>query len=102
MIGWILILLGIVAIYVVAKVVHFNHFKTKILLILAILLILFIVSTFASVLHNNTIDFKSPSGVLQAGKVYFMWLGQAFGNIKTLTANAVKMEWMPKNMSFSK
>ena len=102
MIGWILIILGVIAIFVVSKLIHFNHFKTKLILIAVIVLVLIVASTFASVMHNNTMDWKSPSGIITATKIYFMWVGQTFGNIKTLTTNAVKMEWMPKNVTFSK
>lgn len=102
MIEWILILVGVIAIFVVSKFIHFNHLKAKVLLITAIVIILFVAATFAAVVHNNPTDWKSPSSIFSIVKVYFMWVGQAFDNMRTLTANAIRMDWMPNNVTFSK
>lgn len=95
------IVLGIVAILVVSKFIHFHHWKNKIIAVVLIVVLVFIISTFMSVVKNNSVDFKTISGIINLVKIYFVWLGQAFGNIKVLTANVVKMDWMPQNMSFT-
>ena len=101
-VSWILIIVvGLVALFLVNKVIHFNHFKHKLSAILIILLVLFLYSTFVVVTKSNNIDLKTAQGLLSAGKVYFSWLIQAFGNVKQLTGNVVNMNWMPSNMSIS-
>jgi hypothetical protein len=65
------------------------------------LLAVFLYSTFSTIVHNNSIDLKTASGIISACRVYFSWLFQAFGNVRDLTGNAVKMDWIPSNMSIS-
>ena len=98
--NWVIILIAVVAVFVVSKAIHFKHFKHKVCAIALILLLLFIFSTFTAVIKSNSIDLKTASGVISAGKIYFSWLGQAFGNLRVLTGNAIRMDWMP-NMSTS-
>ena len=99
--NWVIILIAVIAVVIVSKVIHFRHFQHKITAILIIVLTLFLYSTFTAVVHNHDIDLKTVPGVMSAGKVYVVWLGQAFNNLKTLTGNAVKMDWMPQNVSIS-
>ena len=100
-IPWILILVALLAVFIVTKVIHFKHFKHRMSAILLILLVLFLYSTFTAVVKTNHIDLKTAQGVISAGNVYFSWLGQAFGNLKSLTGNAVKMDWIPNNLTIS-
>jgi uncharacterized membrane protein len=93
MVSWLIILIGIVAILVVSKLIHFRHIKHRITAIFIILLLLFIVLTFAGVIHNNSIKLNSPAGIFQASKIYLSWLGHVFGNLKVLTGNVVRMDW---------
>jgi drug/metabolite transporter (DMT)-like permease len=99
--NWILIAIGIAAVLVVSKFIHFRHIKHRITAIVLILLALFIYASFSAVIKSNSIDLKTASGVMSAGKIYFSWLLQAFDNVKVLTANAIKMDWVPKNVSLS-
>lgn len=99
--NWVIILVVIIAAIVVSKLIHFKHLKHKIFAIFIILILAFGYITFSSVVKNNNLDLKTASGVFQAGKVYFSWLTQAFGNVKELTGHAVKMEWVPKNVSLA-
>ena len=39
-----------------------------------------------------TIDTEKKDDV-DAGKIYFSWLGSVFFNLKTITTHAVKMDW---------
>jgi glucan phosphoethanolaminetransferase (alkaline phosphatase superfamily) len=100
-ITWILIAVALIAVIIVSKVIHFRHIKHRISAILIILLVVFLYATFTAVIRSNNLDIKSVSGILSAGKVYFSWLVQAVGNIKSLTGNAIKMDWMPANVSIS-
>jgi hypothetical protein len=97
--NWLIILIGVIAIFVVSKFIHFRHIKHRITAIVIILVVLFLYASVSGVVKTNDIDWKSPSGILSAGKIYLSWLVQAFDNIKVLTGNAIKMDWVPKNAS---
>ena len=101
MVNWIIILVGIVAIFVASKIIHFNHWKHRIITIALIVLALFIYASFSAVTSSHHLDVKTAKGVFEASKIYVMWLGQAFSNLKSLTGNAVHMDWMPKNVSIT-
>jgi len=92
MIALVLIIISILAIgiYMMAEVRRFKH-KLWALLIIGLLLFAYI--SFTLTLKGKNIDFKSVSGLIQAGKIYFSWLGGVFGNMKTITSNAIKMDW---------
>ncbi len=79
-----------VAIWLITEVKHFKH---KIVAIFFILLILSFYFSFSSVIKGKDIDLKTFEGMKEAGKLYFLWLGHAFKNVKTVTANAVDMNW---------
>lgn len=72
----------------------FSHFL--------IILLIFLVFTFAISIRNETVDFKTASGVLGAGKIYFNWLGSAFGNVKSITGYATKLDWDSSNETSKK
>jgi hypothetical protein len=101
MVNWLIIGIGILAVIVVTKVIHFRHLKHRITALFLILLLLFAYLSFSSIVRSNSIDLKTVSGVLTAGKLYFSWLGATFINIKTLTGNAINMDWGPNNESIS-
>ncbi|MBI3623296.1 hypothetical protein HY212_04440 [Candidatus Pacearchaeota archaeon] len=63
----------------------FSHFL--------ILLLIFLVFTFAIAIRNENVNFKTASGVVSAGKIYLSWLGSAFGNVKSITGYATKLDW---------
>ena len=98
---WILIAVGIIAVIIVSKLIHFKHFRHKISAILLIVLVLFLYATITAVIKINNIDIKTAQGILSAGKIYLSWLGQAFGNLKSLTGSAIQMDWLPKNVSLA-
>ena len=80
----------IIAVYLL---VEFKRFKHKIFAIFLIFLILFIYFSAVSVFKNKDVDYKSVSGLIDAFKIYWAWLVSAFGNLKTITTNAIKMNW---------
>ncbi len=93
MVAWILIGLALVAVIVVSKLIHFKHLKHRLTAIFLILLLFFAYSTFSGVVKSNSIDIKTASGIFQAVKIYSSWLGLAFNNVKTITGNAIHMDW---------
>lgn len=72
---------------------EFRKFKHKMWAFLLIALIVFGYISFTVTTKNQEVDFKSFSGIMKAVKIYFSWLGSMFGNLKTITANAIGMEW---------
>lgn len=86
----IVVLVVILAIWVLIEMKRMKH---KFFAIFLILLIIFIYVTGAIVFSGKGIDYKSFSGLKEAGKIYFVWLGGFFDNVKTITANAIKMDW---------
>ena len=96
---WMWVILVIVALVVVSKLIHFKHFKHKIFSIIVILVLAFLFFSFTTIVKNHSIDLKTASGVFSASKVYFSWLVHSFGNIKEISGNVVRMDWIPKNNS---
>jgi hypothetical protein len=74
-----------------------NHMRHQFFLIALILLLLFFYITVTKVIKDNDLNLNSISGVETTFKLYFVWLGGAFDNMKAITGNAVKMDWSMKN-----
>ena len=74
-------------------VIEIKRFKHIIFAILLIVLVIFSYVSFAVVAQDNELDFTSFSGVIEATKIYFSWLGSIFGNLKQITANVFKLDW---------
>lgn len=94
MLFWILLILGVLAIYFILKL---SHLKYKVSLTFLIGFLLFLILTFVKVISNNSIELSSPTGIFSAVKLYFSWLGHVFSNIKVITGNMIKMDWFPSN-----
>jgi len=88
----------IVAIWVFLELKRFRH---RLLAIFLIGLLLFLYFSFTFVFHNKPLDLSSINGVTQAGGTYFSWLGSVFVNFKSITANAVNMNWTAVNSTNS-
>lgn len=78
-------------------VIEFKRFKHKIFAFALIGLIVFTYFSFSIVVKKHDLDLGSASGIVDAGKLYFSWLGSIFGNFKSITANAIKMDWSTAN-----
>ena len=85
-----IVAVAIIAIYILVELKRFRH---KIFAIFLIVLILFVYLSATYVLKGRNIDLKTVSGFTEAAKVYFSWLLSMFGNLKTITANAIHMNW---------
>ena len=96
--NWLLIVIIILGVVAILK---FTHLKHRVFIVLIVLVLLFLLGTFSFVAQNNSIDLETSSGTIQAMKVYFVWLGQSFTNIKTLTANVIGMDWVPEGHNVS-
>ena len=80
----------VVAIWLVIEVKRLRH---KVFAVFLIALILFTYLSFSITLKDKEIDYKSISGLGEATKLYFAWLGSMFGNMRSITTHAIKMDW---------
>ncbi|MFA4953044.1 MAG: hypothetical protein WC584_02375 [Candidatus Pacearchaeota archaeon] len=85
-----IVAVAVIAIYVLVELKRFRH---KIFAILLIALILFVYLTAIYVFKGKDVNLKTASGFIEGVKIYFSWLLSAFGNLKTITANAIHMDW---------
>ncbi|MCX6748231.1 MAG: hypothetical protein NT076_01355 [Candidatus Pacearchaeota archaeon] len=91
MISWIILVCLVIVIFFVMKMRHMGH-RTYILILL--LFLVFTYATVSGVIKKNNIDVTNFSGMVTAGKLYFNWLGQIFGNVKDISGDVVKMDWV--------
>lgn len=73
--------------------IEFKRFRHKILAVFLVLLILFTYLSFSAVIKDKNLDLTTFSGVKEAGRLYVLWLGHAFKNVRVVTSNAVNMSW---------
>lgn len=86
----IVVLVLIVGIWLIVEFRRFNH---KILAVFLIILILFTYFSFSAVIKGKGLDLKTANGIKEAGKLYLLWLGHAFSNVKVITSNVIGMDW---------
>jgi hypothetical protein len=79
--------------------IEFKRFRHKMVAVFLILLILFTYISFSSVIKGKNLDLKTFNGVKEAGKLYFLWLGNIFNNMKVVTSNAINMSWSVNDTS---
>jgi len=84
----IVVLVAIVWILMETK--KFRHKMTEFFMIF---IILFAYFSFTFVLSGKSVDLSNWEGIKQAGSIYLSWLGSIFSNLKTLTTNAIHMNW---------
>jgi hypothetical protein len=87
------LILVIVLIIVIWLIIEFKRFRHKMLAVFLVLLILFTYFSFSAAIRGKGLDLKTFDGVKEAGKMYFLWLGNAFKNVKVVTSNAINMSW---------
>ncbi len=89
----------VVAVLIIAiwTIIEIKRFKHKLFAIFLIILILFTYLSFTAVLKDKDINFKSATGIKEAGSLYVSWLGTLFGNLKSITTQAIDMDWKHVN-----
>ena len=80
----------IVAIWVL---IEFKRMRHKLFAFFLIGLILFSYLSMIFLFQDQEVDLKTISGVVGASKLYFSWLGSVLGNFKTITTNAISLDW---------
>ncbi len=93
--------LFVIAILIIAiwAIFEFKRFRHKLLAIILISLILFTYFSFTAVLKRNDVSINTVQGMMEASKLYFAWLGSVFVNIKSITVNAINMDWKTTNQT---
>ena len=81
--------------------VELRRFKHKFFAIFLIILILASYFGFVVTLKGKDIDYKSIDGLQTVAKLYFIWIGSIFKNLKTITANAIKLDWKGDSSSIN-
>jgi len=92
-IAFMVIAILIIAIWILVELKRLRH---KLFAIFLIALILFFYVTISLTLREQEVDFKTTEGITKASKLYLAWMGSAFGNMKIITTNAIKMDWNTK------
>lgn len=92
MMGGTLLIVGVL-VAVIWIAIEVKRLKHKVFAVALIGLILFSYISAAVIFKGEEIDFKSPSGLLEASKLYFSWLGSVAGNLGQITSNAINMDW---------
>jgi hypothetical protein len=80
----------IIAIWVIIEMKRMRH---KMFAIFLIGLILFSYLSFSFVFKDEEVNLTSVEGLEKAAGLYFSWFGSIFSNLKTMTANAIDMNW---------
>jgi hypothetical protein len=88
----------IIAIWVIIEVKRLRH---KIFALFLIALILFTYVSFTVSLRGQDIDMTTVPGVMAASKLYVSWLVSVFNNLKSITTQAISLDWIPNNESKS-
>ena len=94
-----IIVILIIAVWLIFEAKRARH---KIFAIFLIALIIFTYFSFTLAIKGKNIDFGSASGWIEAGGLYLNWIGHIFGNVKSITANAVRMNWKANNSTTGK
>lgn len=94
MVNSILIVLGAIILVIIFSH-QFGKIRHRIIAFFLIFLLVFTYFSFSFVIKDRDIDLKSKEGIKEAGSLYFLWLGNAFKNVKVATGNLVKMDWKP-------
>lgn len=89
------VIIFIIAILVAAiwLIYGLKRVKHKFLAIFLIILILFSFLSFNAVFGGKEVSIQNISDLGNVAKLYFFWLGNIFVNLKSITSNAVKMDW---------
>lgn len=87
------LLFTVLAIIVIWIFIEVKRLKHKLFAVLLIVMILFFYISVTVTLKGQDIDLKSIPGIKEAGGIYLSWIGSIFTNLKTLTTNAIKMDW---------
>lgn len=90
-IGWFLIGAILVVLFIGFK---FKEARHKIGLISSLFLLMFFLISFGQVYLTNDLDLSNFDGLVEAGKLYFSWLGSFANNVVKVTSYVVQQDWV--------
>ncbi|VVB84089.1 Uncharacterised protein [uncultured archaeon] len=93
MAGGVTILIIVALIVLVLVLVRFKKLKHEFTAFVLIALILLAFFSFNLAFKGKDISVNNVSDIENVIKTYFLWFGNAFSNVKDITAQAVKMDW---------
>lgn len=85
--------IAIVLVIVIFMLIKADHVRNKTLWIFIIGAAIVLIIGFIISISGRNIDFNSVNGIKLAGQLYMGWLSNTFNNVKTLTGQAIKMDW---------
>ncbi len=99
MIGWLIIsIVGIILFIMMFKsqdaINIFIIIKKNLFLILAVLLIIFFSFSIYRIYSIYDVDLTSYDGIVEGGKLYFLWIKSLFANVGKITGYAVQQNWI--------
>jgi len=97
MISWMVIGILVIAALIALKM---NHLRHRIWILALVFLALFLYTSAAIVYNENELTFDSMEGIFSSIKIYIGWLGNGFQNLKTLSGNAINLDWTDSNETF--
>jgi len=80
----------VIGIWVIIEIRRFRH---KIFAIFLIVLIILSYWSFFAVFKNQELELTTVSGIVSVTKIYFSWLLSVYENFKSITLNAISMDW---------
>ncbi|MBI3623297.1 hypothetical protein HY212_04445 [Candidatus Pacearchaeota archaeon] len=48
------------------------------------------------IISNNNLALKNQENLKKFGDIWISWTEKLFGNIQTMTGNAIKLDWNPE------
>lgn len=91
--NFIIIVLLLLAAALVFLFLKFKETRHKLTFVIAGLLLFFLIVSVWQLYTSNSLDFTSYDGVIDAGRVYFSWLGGVFDNMVKIAGYAVDLNW---------
>ena len=95
-----LVIVGVVVI-LIWLIMEFKRFRHKLLALFLIITVLSLYVSFNLAFKGESVDIGSMSGIKETFGIYFSWVGTVSQNFKTITSNAINMDWGRDNKTKS-
>lgn len=97
MVSLTIIIIFLIVLFVFFK---FTGFRNQPIVTYSIGFVLLLLAvTFVFVVNEQGLDLTSFDGLISAVRIYFVWVGNVFNNIGTITGSASNLEWSSRNIS---
>lgn len=89
----VLILIGVILTIAIFIFIKAKYFKHKLFWILILCTAVFVYISFTISIAGQGVNLDSIEGLQKAWTIYYAWMGNSFSNVKSISGNAVKMDW---------